>query len=249
LADDVQNVHAFGSGVDDAAGRLEAVADVVNEELASMRQDHETTHEYHRVGALKGEVLDADGATVLYDLFEEFGITAVTVDFDLANTATDVKQKCLQTIRTIRDALGAASFSGIHCMAGDSFFDALVSHPHVKNAFERFQENSFARTQQSLAVGGFEFAGITFENYRGRVGDVDFIPTASARFFPLGVPGLFTMYDAPADYVEAVNTPGKPVYAKQERLKFDKGIEIETQSNPLTICTRPRVLVEGLLSD
>ena len=51
-----------------------------------------------------------------------------------------------------------------------------------------------------------------------------------------------TIY-APADYIETVNTVGLPFYAKQQLMDFDKGVEIETQSNPLCINTRPRTVI------
>ena len=51
-------------------------------------------------------------------------------------------------------------------------------------------------------------------------------------------------YNAPADFNETVNTPGQPVYAKQEPRKFDRGTDLHTQSNPLPMCLRPSVLVK-----
>jgi len=62
------------------------------------------------------------------------------------------------------------------------------------------------------------------------------------------VPNLFLTYYAPANYVETVNTIGLPVYAKQASMKFDKGIELETQSNPLNLCLRPTCLIRGTTS-
>ena len=49
---------------------------------------------------------------------------------------------------------------------------------------------------------------------------------------------------APANYAETVNTIGLPYYAKSRMLDFDKGVEIEAQSNVLNIATRPTALVE-----
>ena len=46
----------------------------------------------------------------------------------------------------------------------------------------------------------------------------------------------------PANYMETVNTIGLPYYAKQEPMDFDKGIEVETQSNPIHLCTRPAAI-------
>jgi len=39
---------------------------------------------------------------------------------------------------------------------------------------------------------------------------VDFTDAAKAYFFPVGVPGLFRQYNAPADFVETANTIGLP---------------------------------------
>jgi hypothetical protein len=80
---------------------------------------------------------------------------------------------------------------------------------------------------------------------RGRVGTVDFTD-AEAYFFPVGVPGLFRQYNAPADFVETTNTIGLPRYAKQAvDQQFARWVMLHVQSNPLPICTRPRVLIKA----
>jgi Phage major capsid protein E len=79
-----------------------------------------------------------------------------------------------------------------------------------------------------------------FEEYRGRVGTVDFTDASKAYFFPVGVPGLFRQYNAPADFVETANTIGLPRYAKQAvDQQFARWVMLHVQSNPLSICTRP----------
>jgi hypothetical protein len=35
----------------------------------------DATLEHLRIGAIKGQILDADGPAVIYDLFTEFGVT------------------------------------------------------------------------------------------------------------------------------------------------------------------------------
>lgn len=236
-AEEVQGVRAFGSET-----QLETVASVVNEKLQAMKNNHEITWEYHQAGALQGEVLDADGSTI-YDWFTEFGITEVTVDFDLSVAATDQKAKCNSVIRTIRNALGGTPYTGIHALCGNTFFDEFVSHPLVKAAFERWQDGQFLREGQIEAP--FKFAGITFENYDYTVDSKLYIPATHARFFPTGTQGIFVRANAPANFVETVNTMGRPLYAKQELQRFATGVDLHSQSNPLFICTRPRVLVLG----
>lgn len=241
MADEVQNIRAFGSET-----QTETVAQVVNDKLVNMRMSHETTHEYHRVGAIQGTVLDADGSTI-YNWFTEFGLTQDSTDFLLGTTTTDLKLKCTTIIRNMESALGAAPFSGIKVFCGDTFWDKLVSHSKVEAAYERWQDGQFLRDNQLET--GFPYGGLFFERYRGNIGGSAWIAAADAYAIPLGVPGLFQHIMAPADFVETVNSRGMAIYAKQERMKFDKGIELHTQSNPLMIATRPQCLQKLTTSD
>jgi hypothetical protein len=114
----------------------------------------------------------------------------------------------------------------------------------VKEAL-KYQESKSLRDDLRK---GFEFGGITWENYRGSVpnpdGDsVDFFDTDEARIIPIGTT-IFATYFAPADFVEAVNTVGLPLYAKQARdMEYDRFVKVHTQSNPLCLNLRPRATV------
>jgi hypothetical protein len=241
MADEVQNVRAFGS-----EDELEGVAQKVSEKLAVLRQDHEATHEYHRAGAVRGVMLDADGTTELYNWFTEFGITESEVEFDFSDTDdTMVKRQATTVLRLIETALGADTFDKVHAICGDDFFDELITHPGAKAAFDRWSDGRFFREQQFRT--GFEWLGILWENYRGQVGAVKFIPDDVCRFVPGGTTQTFEEIFAPGPYTEAVNTMGKKVYVKQEKMKFDIGIELHTSSSHLAICKRPAVLVKGTM--
>lgn len=248
IADEVQGVRKFGT-----EDETESVDAVVNDKLQSLKDDHEATWEYHRIGALKGTILEGDGTTELLDLFDAFGLTQTEFEFDFSATDTQqIKRDLLDLARTMEDALGEDTFSGIHAFCGDDFFDNLVTCDEIRQAYDRWQEGRFFRdldTQrkagQSASTGGFEWNGVFWENYRGSVGGVDFVAADSAHFFPLGTQRVFQRWNAPADFMETVNTIGKALYAKQEVMKFDKGVELHTQSNPLFLCTRPAVLILG----
>lgn len=235
MADEVQGVRAFGSEDDE-----DAVADMVTEKLGAMKQDMEVTKEWHRIGAIKGVVLDADGTTVIYDFFDEFGITEKEILFDMTND--NLKLKALEVRRYMETELGAAGMSGITAVCGDQWWDDLVSAPYIKDAYNRWQDGQFFRENQRE---GFPFAEVTWMNYRGSLGEVPFIGADECRFFPTGVNRLFTVTNAPAPFIETVNTVGKPIYAKQEVMKWDIGVELHVQSNPLFMCTRPGLLVKG----
>lgn len=231
LADEVQNVRAFGSETE-----VDAVSTIVNKKLAKMKRQLDLTLEWQRIGAIKGKIMDADGTTELLNVYSAFGMTQVTQSFTLGTTTTSVRKKIIDLRRAVQAALGGLSYERVHVLCSASFFDALVEHASVQKAFELYQQTSIAREIQGTT---FEMGGMVFEEYIGGVTGQDFIPAGEAYAFPLGVPGLFTTDFAPADYMETVNTNGLPYYAKQEPMRMNKGVELESQSNPITLCTRP----------
>lgn len=243
IADEIQNVRAFGSD-----NQLEGIQLVIGQRTTTMSRSLDATLEHLRMGAIKGQILDADGSTILYDLFNEFGVSQhEVIDFDLdnANPASGVlRKKCTQVSRMVSDELGAAAHAGIYCLCGDNFWDELTAHPEVRETFLNQQEA--AQLREGLAYETFRYGGITFENYLGKVGNVEFIHADEAHFFPVGVPGLFKTYFAPANYAETVNTVGIPKYMKAALdPSFQKWVDLEAQSNPLPLCTRPKVLIKG----
>lgn len=237
LAAAIQDVRAWGSET-----RLQVIAGIINDRLQDMRLDHEVTLEHLRAGCISGNILDADGSTVIFNLFTEFSISQTEVDFDTGTAATEQSLKCLEVVRAIEDAIGNAPMDHVHALCSKNFFNAFITHATVKDAYARWRNGEFLRSDPRK---GFEFAGIVFEEYRGSVGGVDFITAGDARFFPVGVPNLFKTYFAPADFFETVNTVGQPVYAKQELMDMDRGVKLHTQSNPLPMCHRPSALVRG----
>ncbi|MCK9985685.1 MAG: hypothetical protein AzoDbin1_02157 [Azoarcus sp.] len=236
LADEVQNVRAFGSETE-----LETIQSVVNKRLMKMRRRLDATIEYQRVGAIKGKILDADGSTELVDIFATFGLTQETVGMALGTAGTNVRGKALTAVRLSEDALGDETVTGYTAYCGDAFFDAFIDHDKVKAAYERWLEGEFLRNDPRA---GFLFAGIRWKNYRGKVGANKFIGDDDGFMVPEGVPDLFVTNYAPADYEEAVNTIGLPYYAKQEAKQMGKGRDLEAQSNPISICTRPKSIIK-----
>jgi len=241
LPGDVAGIRAFGSETE-----LETVSSIVNDRLQTMKNKHDITHEWHRMGALKGQILDADGS-MIYDLYSEFGITKKTVNFALGTATTDVKAKCLAVKRHIQKNLMGELMKSVRVLVSEEFFDALTSHANVEKAFANWQEaqNRLGGDMRT----GFDFGGLTFEEYAGEATDSAgtlrrFIAAGSGHAFPEGTGVTFHQYAAPADFNETVNTLGQVYYAKQEPRDMGRGTNIHTQSNPLALCLRPGVLVE-----
>lgn len=251
LASDLEGKRAFGS-----ENQEEVFSQILNDRLQAMKNNHELTWEYHRIGALFGILLDGDGSTQIYNFFSEFGINQVTAVCDFSDSGTyalpnptvDFKMVAAQVIRKMQIALGNTPFTGVRAICGNNFWDSFIHHGTVRKAYEYYQDNSFARTLQipgTSGAGGFSFADVTWENYRGQIGALNFVNPNNCIFFPEGTRDIFLDVTAPADFVETVNTRGQPIYVKQERIRFDKGIELHTQSNRLFMCTRPACLILG----
>lgn len=235
-ADEIQGIRAFGSETE-----LDAVQTVVNKRLAKMRRQLDATHEFHRIGAIKGLILDADGNTVLLNIFDRFGLSQQTFDFELDVAATELRLKCNDLLDLIEDALFGQTFTGVRILCGKEFWRKLIVHKAVKETYLNTQMAASLRGDPREA---FEFGGCVFERYRGKVGSIAFVGDSEAYAVPEGVPELFITRYAPADYMETVNTNGLPYYSKQERMPFDKGVHLESQSNPIHLCTRPRAIVK-----
>lgn len=235
LADEVLGKRAFGS-----ESELEMAQTLVNRKIEKCLRDHALTIEFQRLGALRGQVLDADGTTVLLDLFTTFGITQSTLSFALGTAGTDVNNKCVQAARLLESKLGGIGYRGLRAYVNSSFYDKFTTHASVKEAFSLWNTNTnFLQTDNRR---GFVFGGIEWIEYRGL--DPVSIATDEAYLVPLGVPDLAKTFYAPANYMETVGTTGLPYYAKMEPMDFNKGMEGEFQSNPLSIVTRPQAIIK-----
>ena len=234
-ADEIQGIRAFGT-----RSELQAVQDVVNKRLAKARRQLDATHEFQRMGALNGQVLDADGATVLLDIYKSFGVNRQKLPMGLNSADTELRVKCGEALDMQESALGSVTSSGSRAFCGKNFWNKLIVHRSVK---ETYLNTMQAASLRGDAREAFEFGGIVWERYRGKVAGVSFVHDDKALLIPEGVPDLYISSFAPADYMETVNTQGIPYYSKIEPMQFGKGVAGEAQSNPLHLCTRPRAQI------
>jgi len=244
MADEIQNVRAFGTMTEEQVLQAE-----INRRNARMRRDVEYTWELHRLGAVQGIILDADGSEI-YNLFTEFGVSQESeVNFDLDNgspAAGALRKACTAVVRAILRNLKTGSDSvRIRAECGDAFWDDLIAHTEVRATYTNWAAAEELRA--NVAFSYFQFGGIEWRNYRGSDDNSTVaIDTNKCHLYPVGVPGLYEVYYAPADTIEFVNTPGLPVYAMQAiDPEFERWVKLHVQSNPLHICTRPKVLMKG----
>lgn len=238
MADEVQGLRAFGSESEE-----ETAMTYLQKKMVVARRDLDLTHEWQRMGSLKGQVLDADGVSVIYNYFNEFGVAQQTQAWALSTAGTKVLQLCVQLKRLIEDKLGGLMYDQIVALCSSEFMDAFTGHQAVQESY-KYQMSQALRTDYRNGDDGFEFGGIRWIEYRGSVGATRFIAANKAYAFPVGVPDLFKTFYSPAPYIETVNTNGVPFYMKGKTMDYDVGLEWQAQSNPLHICTRPDCVVE-----
>jgi hypothetical protein len=236
LPNSLQNLSPFGQET-----VVNQQAAVINDKLQELKSAIEVTREYHRVGALRGKVLDKDGVTVIHDLYQEFGVARKSINVALGADGTDVKKHCLDAKRHAEKNLAGVVVTKFKAFCGPDWFDRFTNHKNVKAVYEGWQaaQDRLGGDMRS----GFTFGGIEFVEYDCTVSGVRFIPADVAQVFPVGR-GVFVMYNAPANYNETVNTLGKPYYSKAEPRPMGKGWNIEVQANPLAMCLYPEALVE-----
>lgn len=238
LADEVQNVREFGE-----ESSLETVIGRVNRKAQRHAQDLTMTLEHQRVGALKGIVTSKSGKT-LVNLYNAFSIAvpdAVSLELDVE--ATLVTSLWQDVVYSIEDSLDEP-YSGIHVFTGRDFHKAMWLHKSVRDTF---LYNDGASVLRQDVPDVFQFGGATWERYKtGAKATADlgapYIAANEARVAVLGVPDLYITRFAPADYNQTVNTPGLPFYSQAVEKPNNKGYDLEVQSNPISICTRPEVL-------
>lgn len=246
-AEEIQGIRAFGSETEFAQVQAEYL-----KRMASVRDDMDLTHEFHRLGALQGLLLDADGTTVIYNYFTEFGVTeAPAINFDLgnANPATGaIRLKTAEVIRSMSRSAGGAFTPGttIHSLVGDAFYDALITHPEVEKTYQNWA--AAADLRQDRTWQAFTYGGITWHNYRGTDDNSTVaIDPDEAKFFPVGAKDVFKKAMAPAEFGPYVNTLGQDTYAMnipdRDRQAWTRG---ELYSYPLYFCQRPDVLRKGV---
>lgn len=237
--EDLQNIRAYGRNT------LKQAVQEMSERLIAIRRKHDITLEYLRMGAMLGEILNADGSTLI-NLYDEFGITKKTIEFVTSVATTDIRAKCFEVSRWMEDHLLGEMMSSVEVWCDQIFFDALVGHKAIKETYLNYAEA--AERVGGDVRKGFTYGGIKFSEYRAVAttpsGAVrKFLQEGTAIAFPVGTTDTFKTFFGPANYISTVNTMGQELYARVRFPDDDRSVEIETEQNPLPICKRPALLV------
>lgn len=237
-ASQVQNMRAFGS-----ESELATVQGEWARRTARLQRNISLTWENMRLGAVQGIVTDQDGSTII-DWYDFWGVSQPTeLDFELDDATTDVRGKCAAVTRaTVRAGGGSVMpATRIYGLAGDTFWDDLVSHAMVRDTY-LYQQGAALREQS--AFGMLDYGGITFVNYRG-TDDTSTVAVGATKckFFPVGAVDMFGVAFSPGESFDVVNTLGLPLYnmAVMDRDR-NSWVQSEVYSYPLFMCYKPLAL-------
>ncbi len=262
-ASEIQDLISMPLG---SAQQLRGLTEEVAERATTLRQNNEYTHENHRLGALQGKILDADGTSVVRNFWTEFGIAEpAEIFFDFSNIAEGTLQEFIETnvVRPMIRALGnrANANTRINALVGDAFWGKLVKHVDVRKSFElaaqtnailgnNLMNNRIGQPDngRGTAWGEFTWGGVTWINYMGSLNNEVAIGAEKARFFPVGATDVFRTYWSPGERIVDVNTRGLPAYliiSPDNRPNMGEWVDIFFRNYPLYACIFPQGLLRG----
>jgi Phage major capsid protein E len=186
-ADEIADIRAFGEETELMQVQTEVARRLVGE--TGIRNNIEYTREYHRLAAIQGLLLDADGST-RFNWFNEFEITPqpeITFNFAglaaayISSGAVTFRPLCNQIVRNMKRAAQGSWVEGRTrpvALCGDAFFDALISNPEVRSTYLNWVQA--AELRQNLAFEVFNWGGIDWVNYRGSDDTLGLLGSATA---------------------------------------------------------------------
>lgn len=246
FAREIQGIREFGK-----EGDLMTAMRLIAQKQVKLKTEYDLTMEFHRLGALQGVLLDADGS-VIYNFFDEFGITQPTeIDFDLDNASPAegaLSVKIAQAKRAAIRALGHSFVPGVTrflWLCGDTFYDQFKAHSEVRETYLNWE--GAANLRSATVFDTFRFGEMEWHNYQGTDDNTTVaIASTQCKLVVLGVPGLYRRYNGPGESMDLVNTIGRPIYSELIRdLQRNQWAQPEIYSYPLHMVARPEVLLRG----
>lgn len=222
------------------------------EKLVDMRRKMDQTHEYLKLQAIKGVFKTPEG-TVYADMFDEFGVVQDEVDFELSDSTTDVLGKIRKIRRMLKDNLQNGGFiNGLDIFVSPDFYDALISHETVKEAYKYYQgttgQAGNAQPLRDNLNDTFVYGGVRFVSLDGSFSlpngtSEDLIEAGYGHVVP-NVSGLFKGFYGPSNKLSMVTKGGQPMFSWEYTDPRGESHELQAESAPLFYCQKPRALIK-----
>jgi len=251
---DIWNKRKIGT-----ADQEETRDNVLMKKMIDMNGSWDITMEYAMCQAIQGNKYAPNNATIDTGVtwYDEFGKTQEVFNFDFDNTVVDQRENIQKIVAYIQDSFKQGGIlEDIVFYCTPNFFAALVGNAQIMEAY-----TYYSSTQEPLRndlrrglYRQFEWQGVTFIEYRGSLPD-------GTRMFPEGdgnsvaeqelgqawaVPrgtNQFSTYYAPAYRFDTLGTNGANRYMWSYEDRASSQIEVLTESNFLTMNSRPELVV------
>ena len=194
--------------------------------------------------ALKGTT--SGGGQYTVNLATQWGVTATTanVDFtaDAVNPAQIIEKQGREVIQT--KAADTNDAYQIICICGSGWFNGLINHPLVQNAWDKYpssQEPLRQRLGGNLINRSFDYQGVTYleDATSGQIARGD------AYVLPLGIADMFQLHYAPADVEELANTVAQEQYIFE--VSDHRKTKLETETSKM-YCSWATVFASSSIS-
>lgn len=233
---------------------LDRAMDEVDRRQRKLIAKLELTREMHRLAALQGILLDADGSVIM-NYFTEFGFTQpaeISFNFTtlvggaLREYITQQVKRPIATILRNTGRVGASTRIGALC--GDQFYDALLKNAEVRETYLGYA--AAADLREAKFWDTFNFGGVEWMNWEGSTDSNLNIPTNKCKFFPIGAQDVFKEYRAPGEDMDLINEPGREFYSMvspDPRPNRSAYVDLFLYAYPLFACIGPDTLLRGTL--
>ena len=240
---EVENFRAYGTDQQNLT-----VETVVTKKVAHIQRSHsayETTVAYKALLDNKVYAVTKDG-TEITGLAKNFSTVwgkarltgAIDLTNDTVNPFTEILEKRADIIKEVGDQ---AAPSGFIYLCNSSQFNALVGHPLVEDAYNKYSSEQ-EPLRRALRAGEFDaqvfsHKGITVvEDLSGRMANTQGI------LLPLGIEDMFQKVYAPANTLEHVNTisQGSYLFMKEEW----RTAIMESELAVMCMITRPELICD-----
>jgi hypothetical protein len=249
---ELQNIAPEGRPFGEALG---SALDEVEKRQRKMMRKLELTREFHRMAALQGYVLDADGSVVM-DIYTEFGISrpaAIVIDPALIEGAlrAAIMQTVTRPLTQILNTSGRNAPTRLLALCGDEFYDNLIAAKEIRETYLNTAQASDLR-EGFAAYDSFRYAGVEWTNYRGtNDGTTIAIPDDQCIFIPVGVEDMFVEFRAPGEDMNDANREGQEFYSTVSpdyRPNKFEWVDVDLSAYPLYVCLAPEGLLRGVLA-
>lgn len=234
----------------------------VGKRMGKISVQHFQTLEFLKWGVLKGDVYDADGTRLLYNVYDLMGEEQETIYFNLAGAGDTVDQAKRDTVRFVEQNLQGDTLTGYHWFCGSEFFDNMAKKAEIRDAYKFFGAHPANPLVNGIS-NVFQHAGMVFEEHNGIVSYKKpdgttvahrFIAEDEAIGVPLGTNFTFVTYYGPAAFIDAVNQEPEDdgsqtyLYARVKPNDDETALRIMTEQRPLPMCLHPRLILKGSMA-